>query len=144
LFRRVFDRLSLGILHALEKVHAPLPPHLRKTLRAALIFGLSTTLHLLLMYRLPTSEKHYHPGFFDRSILFFFLSQPVALLVERTVIEPLSGGNVWVTRCWAWAWLLCSGRWWGDVWARRGLWDPKEKVVGYSLVRRLLYGDWSP
>ncbi|QRW25196.1 short chain dehydrogenase [Rhizoctonia solani] len=144
LFRRVFDRLSLGIIHGLEKIHAPLPSHLRKTLRAILIFALSATLHLFLMYRLPISDTHHHPSFLDRSTLFFFLSQPFALLVEKTVIEPLSGGNIWVTRCWAWGWLLCSGRWWADVWVRRGLWDPKEKVVGYSVARRLLKGTWSP
>ncbi|KAB5591836.1 hypothetical protein CTheo_4739 [Ceratobasidium theobromae] len=144
LFRRVFDRLSLGILHGLEKVHAPLPLRLRKTLRAVLIFGLSATLHLLLMYRLPISDTHYHPAFFDHSIMMFFLSQPAALLVERMIVEPLAGGNVWVTRAWAWGWLLCSGRWWADVWVRRGLWDPKEKVVGYSVVRGLLYGNWTP
>ncbi|KAH7329810.1 membrane bound O-acyl transferase family-domain-containing protein [Rhizoctonia solani] len=143
LFRRVFDRLSLGIIHGLEKIHTPLPSHLRKTLRAILIFGLSATLHLFLMYRLPISDTHHHPSFFDRSTLLFFLSQPFALLVEKMAIEPLSGGNVWVTRCWAWGWLLCSGRWWADVWVRRGLWDPKEKVVGYSVIRRLLYGTWA-
>ncbi|KAG8692136.1 hypothetical protein FRC09_011428 [Ceratobasidium sp. 395] len=142
--RRVFDRLSLGLLHGLDKLHTPLPAHLRKPLRAAIIFALSTTLHLLLMYRLPTSDTHYHPTFFDRSTMLFFLSQPVALLIERTVIEPMAGGNVWVTRCWAWAWLLCSGRWWADVWVRRGLWDQGEKVVGYSIIRGLWRGDWTP
>jgi hypothetical protein len=131
-------------MHGLEKLHSPLPPHLRKTLRAALIFLLSGVFHLLLMYRLTTSETHLHPTFFDRSTLLFFLSQPVALLIERTVIEPLAGGNVWVTRCWAWAWLLFSGRWWADVWVRRGSWDHAEQVVGYSVVRGLLKGQWIP
>lgn len=144
LFRRVFDRLSLGILFALDRLHAPLPAHLRKPLRGTIIFGLSTTLHLLLMYRLPISETHAHPKFFDPSTMLFFLSQPIALFVERMVVVPLSGGNVWVTRCWAWGWLLCSGRWWADVWVRRGMWDQPEKVVGYSLVRGLWKGDWTP
>ncbi|KAG9076621.1 hypothetical protein FS749_011567 [Ceratobasidium sp. UAMH 11750] len=144
LFRRVFDRLSLGILHGLDKVHAPLPARLRKPLRAAIIFALSTTLHLLLLYRLPTSDTHYHPTFFDRSTMMFFLSQPVALLVERTIVEPLAGGTGSVTRCWAWAWLLCSGRWWADVWVRRGLWDQGEKVVGYSIIRGVWSGHWTP
>ncbi|KAG8730807.1 hypothetical protein FRC10_002348 [Ceratobasidium sp. 414] len=102
--RRVFDRLSLGILHGLDRLHAPLPINLREPLRVAIIFGLSTTLHLLLMYRLPTSDTHYHPTFFDRSTILFFLSQPVALFIERTIVEPLAGRNVWVT------W------WWADVW----------------------------
>lgn len=144
LFRRTFDRLSLIVLHLPSKFDAPLPPRLRKTLRATVIFGLSTALHLILMHRLPISETHHHPAFFDHSITMFFLSQPLALLVERTIVVPFSGGNVWVTRCWAWAWLLYSGRWWADVWVRRGLWDQREKVVGYSLIRGLWNGNWIP
>jgi hypothetical protein len=140
----VFDRLSLGLLHAFDKLHTPIPAHLRKPLRAATIFALSTTLHLLLMYRLPTSETHFHPAFFDRSTMLFFLSQPLALFAERLVVQPLAGEHVWVTRCWAWGWLLCSGRWWADVWVRRGLWDQSEKVVGYSIVRGLWGGQWTP
>lgn len=144
LFRRAFDRMSLIFLHLPNKFHVSLSPHFRKTLRAITVFGLSTALHLILMHRLPISETHHHPAFFDRSIMMFFLSQPFALLVERTVIEPLSGGNVWITRCWAWAWLLYSGRWWADVWIRRGMWDQREKVVGYSLIRGLWNGNWVP
>lgn len=122
----------------------PLPAHLRKTVRAVTIFGLSTMLHLLLMYRLPTSETHHHPAFFDESIMKFFLSQPIALLAEKFIVQPLSGGNLWVTRIWAWTWMLYSGRWWADVWVRRGMWDQGEKVVGYSLVRGLWNGNWIP
>ncbi|EUC56434.1 membrane bound O-acyl transferase family protein [Rhizoctonia solani AG-3 Rhs1AP] len=77
LFRRTFDRLSLGILGAVERITGPLPPRFRKLLRVATIFGLSALLHLLLMHRLPTSETHQHPAFFDRSILVFFMSQPL-------------------------------------------------------------------
>lgn len=142
-FRRVFDRLSLGILGALDRLHTPLPPHLRKPLRATVIFALSTTLHLLIIYRLPTSDTHIHAAFLDSSTMLFFLSQPLALFVERMVVVPLGGGNVWITRCWAWAWLLYSGRWWADVWIRRGYWDQEEKVVGYSLVRGLWTGQWA-
>ncbi|KAL5638152.1 hypothetical protein ACGC1H_005007 [Rhizoctonia solani] len=144
LFRRTFDRLSLGIIGIVERITGPLPPHFRKFLRVATIFGLSAFLHLLLMHRLPTSETHQHPAFFDRSILAFFMSQPLALLFERAVVKPLSGENVWVTRAYAWAWLLYSGRWWADVWIRRGMWDQEEKVVGYSLVRGLWNGNWIP
>ncbi|CAE6450908.1 unnamed protein product [Rhizoctonia solani] len=144
LFRRTFDRLSLGVLGAVERITGPLPLRFRKFLRVTTIFGLSAFLHLLLMHRLPTSETHYHPAFFDRSILAFFLSQPLALLLERAVVHPLSGGNVWVRRAYAWAWLLYSGRWWADVWIRRGMWDQEEKVVGYSLVRGLWNGNWIP
>ncbi|CAE6447515.1 unnamed protein product [Rhizoctonia solani] len=144
LFRRTFDRLSLGILGAIERITGPLPLRFRKFLRMATIFGLSAFLHLLLMHRLPISETHHHPAFFDRSILAFFLSQPLALVFERSVVQPLFGGNVWVTRAYAWAWLLYSGRWWADVWIRRGMWDQEEKVVGYSLVRGLWNGNWVP
>ncbi|KAJ1299792.1 hypothetical protein OPQ81_012008 [Rhizoctonia solani] len=144
LFRRTFDRLSLGILGGIERTTGPLPVRFRKFLRVTTIFGLSAFLHLLLMYRLPTSETHYHPAFFDPSILAFFLSQPLALLFERIVIHPLSRGNMWVTRICAWSWLLYSGRWWADVWIRRGMWDQEEKVVGYSLVRGLWDGNWIP
>ncbi|KAF8706588.1 Membrane bound O-acyl transferase family, partial [Rhizoctonia solani] len=144
LFRRTFDRLSLGVLCAIERITGPAPARFRKFLRVTTIFGLSATLHLLLMYRLPTSETHIHPTFLDSSILAFFLSQPLALLIERTAIKPIAGGNVWITRLYAWSWLLYSGRWWADVWIRRGMWDQEEKVVGYSLLRGLWNGNWTP
>jgi hypothetical protein len=103
------------------------------------------------MYRIrPPTATANEITFLERETLLFFLLQPVGMLLEVTVVKPLSKGFlnnkpeyvVIFTRIWTWVWLLWTGRYWSDVWIRHGLWAPSERVVGYSLVRGLLYGEW--
>lgn len=149
IFRRVFARLSLLVLVLVPAKHA----RLRVVLRALVVFALSATLHILIMYRLEL--LHPNPdglalAFSDRSILAFFLGQPLGLALEALVVQPLARslcrGNehysAEISRVWTWTFMLWAGRFWSDVWVRRGLWEPRELVIGYSLVRGLLVGQW--
>jgi len=184
IFRRVFERLARGVewVFGTEKGRgdrvvvtvntAPGGPgpgemtiklSIRRSLRAFLIFSFTTTLHILLMYRLtlhpnpllastPISEIHSHP-IFDPSILKFFLLQPLLLLVEYALIKPLFtrvlpgfSGSPYLARnairIWAWCALIWTGRYWSDVWISRGLWMEREKVIGVSVVRGVWEGRW--
>ena len=150
IFRRVFTRLSSLIMPFL-----PIPDgyyRLRTAARAVIIFALSASMHILLMYRLELSDPS-HPSllqtFLDYSVMAFFLAQPVGLAIEALAIRPLvektfSGekARTNVMRIWAWGFMLWSGRYWSDVWVKRGLWSELVHAVGYSLVRGLLKGEW--
>ncbi|KAF7974750.1 hypothetical protein HWV62_11333 [Athelia sp. TMB] len=136
IFRRVFGRLARAV---------PLVP------RAATIFALSALLHILLMYRIdmhvPASVDPTRT-LFDRSILKFFLAQPLGLLLEALLVLPLiarlpAGWQTGAGRVWAWAWMVWAGRYWSDVWVHRGFWEPQERMVGWSVVRGVLYGNWA-
>ena len=107
------------------------------------------------MYRLDldirgAANAHPKKTFLDPAILKFFLVQPLGLAVEALVVVPLARvvfsedeeRQGWMTRAWTWSFMLWAGRYWSHVWVHRGLWQPEEKVVGYSLVRGLLYGQW--
>jgi hypothetical protein len=149
-FRRVFLMVSATVVDATK----PLIPNRRIqfAFRGLCVFALSCTMHLALMYRIrpPTVL----PGdllFVEGETMLFFLLQPVGMLLEVTLINPLavytfgSGtrGTLWCMRVWAWVWLVWTGRYWSDVWVRHGMWGPKERVVGYSLFRGLLHGNWA-
>lgn len=147
IFRRVFARLSLLVIFLVpERLK-----NVRTVLRAVVIFALSATLHVLLMYRL----QHVHPTsnqdkFLDPSILAFFLAQPVGLALEAIIVRPAvrvvcrrnRRCEEVLMRVWTWTFMLWAGRFWSDVWVKRGLWGPEEHVVGYSLVRGILMDRW--
>ena len=141
IFRRSFDRLSIPLI-------AVLPTRWRAPARPFIAFLLSALLHVLIMARLETNDQFIHPDVADSSILKFFIAQPFALIVEHTIIGPLARRFLpkeWQTlptQVWAWSSLLFSGRYWADVWVRRGLWGHEEKVVGFSVVRGLWKGKW--
>lgn len=147
-FRRVLLMTSAYVVH----ISAPyIPNHrARQALRGTLVFLVSYWMHLILMRHVtpPNLPKNYHP-FFEPRTLQFFLSQPLGMLLEVVLVKPFaknflpSGFEVYCTRAWAWGWLLWSGRFWADVWVSHGLWGPTERVVGYSLLRGLLYGEWA-
>jgi hypothetical protein len=158
IFRRCFERISSFFLLPFPPPTARSPAHYvyaRKALRAVIIFFLSASLHILIMYRLDldirgAANAHPKKTFLDPAILKFFLSQPLGLAIEASVIVPLARAlfpedkkkQTLVTRVWTWSFMLWAGRYWSDVWVHRGLWQPEEKVVGYSLVRGSLYGQW--
>jgi hypothetical protein len=101
------------------------------------------------MYRIDMHETVHPRKFFDHSILKFFLSQPLGLALEVLVVLPVCKTFIpanWrktVSRSWTWAFLLWAGRFWSDVWVHRGFWEEKERVVGWSIVRGMLYGKWA-
>ncbi|KAI5118304.1 hypothetical protein M0805_003823 [Coniferiporia weirii] len=147
IFRRIFARLSLLVLLPIPIAYV----YTRIAVRALGIFLLSATLHVLLMYRLELVRPSGSllQTVLDRSILAFFLAQPLGLALEALLVTPLAQtvlpNGKWVdavTRAWAWCFLLWAGRFWSDVWVRRGMWGENEHVVGYSIVRGLLWGKW--
>lgn len=146
IFRRVFERITKAILFFLPLSRAS--PLAQRTIRPIVIFGLSATLHILLMFRIDVMETEHPRTFLDPSILKFFMSQPFGLALEVLVVLPACNvflPEAWrstVSRIWTWGFLLWAGRFWSDVWVHRGFWDEKERIVGWSVVRGLLYGEW--
>ncbi|KAF8307586.1 hypothetical protein DL93DRAFT_2087837 [Clavulina sp. PMI_390] len=145
-FKRPMERAAVPIMMLFPEQW---PWSTRRVIRAVIIFGMQTIFHLYLVARIFSSGKSetaWH--FIDQTTLWFFLLQPFGLLVEREVLVPLStalpspGARIWVTRVWAWAWLLWTGRYWADVWVRSGMWVPGEGYIGWSPVRGILYGRW--
>ncbi|KAF8305451.1 hypothetical protein DL93DRAFT_2089556 [Clavulina sp. PMI_390] len=176
IFRRCFDRMMLPFIpfsppskptasaNGNGKSHAngngssestplrPLPTSTSSTtsalIRATGAFALSTLLHLIIMNRIPPSPKYPDPyqGFWDISILAFFLAQPVGILLDSlftSTLSPKSQSSIGFSRIWAWAWLLWTSRWWADAWMRKGLWDLGEKPLVWSPLRGMLWGDWT-
>ena len=149
LFRRVFDRLSKPILHILINPRSTPPSLAQRTVRSVVIFGISALVHMLLMYRIDMLETEYPRRFLDRSILKFFLSQPVGLILEELVVLPARNTFVPVgwrgatSRLYTWVFLSWSGRFWSDAWVHRGFWDEKERAIWWSVVRGVLYGKWA-
>src|ERR1700722_5063452 len=151
IFRRVFERLSSAILRILSVVQHTNSPldRTRRTIRAIVVFSLSACVHILVMHRVDSTRgEEDSQAFLDPSTVMFFLSQPLGLVVEGVVIIPLcdaflpKGWKGFVTRAWAWAFLLFSGRFWADVWLHGGMWGNGEKSVGFSVVRGMKYGNW--
>lgn len=148
-FRRIFLMVSSAMVDA---SHSFLKhPRARAAFRGLCIFLLSCGMHLGLMYRIrPPTATASQMTFFEKETLLFFLLQPVGMLLEVVAVKPLAnilfgsrvGDAVICTRIWAWVWLLWTGRYWSDVWVRHGLWAPSERVVGYSLFRGIMYGEW--
>lgn len=149
-FRRVFLMIGAAVVDASK----PIIPTRRaqSAFRGLCIFGLSCTMHLTLMYRIrPANISAAEMSFVERETLLFFLLQPVGMLLEVVLVKPVAiyafgsdrAAKTWCTRVWAWAWLLWTGRYWSDVWVRHGMWGPEERVVGYSLFRGILHGDWA-
>ncbi|KAF8343143.1 membrane bound O-acyl transferase family-domain-containing protein [Cantharellus anzutake] len=163
IFRRVFDRLSTGILYIPSSA---LSKDVRRVLRATVIFALSGAFHLGLIQHTvhssnirlngsaatSTADPHLILSetkhiFLDPSTLKFFLSQPFGLFLERAVIVPIAANLAprfkgLITRVWVWVWLLYSSRWWCDAWVHAGLWNMEETLVGWSPVRGILKGQW--
>jgi hypothetical protein len=142
LFKRIFERCASCFL---VLVPSFAPKQFRRAIRAIVIFALSCLLHLVLLMRPEVTESRPHPSFFDRSALRFFLSQPLGLLFESLVIFPATSRlpetmKLTIRRVWTWGWMLWCGRWFADVWVRRGFFD--ERLVGFSVVRGLWRGEW--
>ncbi|EJD08488.1 uncharacterized protein FOMMEDRAFT_165054 [Fomitiporia mediterranea MF3/22] len=161
IFRRVFTRVSLLLLLPIPKKWQSV----RIFIRMLIIFVLSAGMHVMLMYRLEREpSSHTHASlvqiFTDPSILAFFLLQPVGLAVEALVVLPLVSSvptarrekeekdrklnwiGMALMRVWSWGFMLWAGRFWSDAWVRRGFWEEREHVVGWSLVRGVLKGEW--
>ncbi|KLO12329.1 hypothetical protein SCHPADRAFT_915677 [Schizopora paradoxa] len=149
-FRRTFARLAVPPLALVSKLFLG-QPYVHRLARLFLTFGASTLLHCFIMFRMDFHPQWHNPDgpiLFDSSIIAFFMLQPIGLLAEWLVIVPVSKalfgekGSQRVTRVWVWCFVVFTGRYWSDCWVHRGMWHPSEKVMGYSLVRGLLYGRW--
>ena len=148
IFRRTFGRLASHVLF-----FAPLSNQLLQVCRALLIFLFSASLHILIMYRLDidirgAQQMHPKKTFLDPAIIKFFLSQPIGLAIEVMLVEPMARMTTvrWrnvLRRVWVWSFLLWVGRYWSDCWVHRGMWQPSERVVGYSVIRGFWKGEWA-
>lgn len=159
IFRRVFDRMVLPFMLLMPKTT---PTAVRRTVRAAIIFGFSACFHLILVERMLTTPKNASSfgksveggevprpvwAFIDSSTLRFFLFQPIGLFIERVILTAVANllpgsARVFIHRLWAWGWLLWTGRFWADAWAKGGMWAEDEGHVGWSPVRGILFGQW--
>lgn len=160
IFRRVFDRMAIPFMLIMPR---SIPPSFRRVARALIIFSFSACFHLILVERMLTTPKNASVlakniqgdqappvwAFFNSSTLRFFLYQPVGLFIERAVLTPIANllllpgpARIFVHRLWAWGWLLWTGRFWADAWARGGMWAEDEGHVGWSPVRGILFGKW--
>lgn len=118
-----------------------------KFIRALIIFFLSYTVHLILVWAVPADKDYPAPTFFNLQAAKFFLSQPLGLSIELLAVIPLTRGlpgplKITLRRIFAWGWLLWSGRYWADVWFSRGQMGHRERYILYSPVRGLWKGQW--
>lgn len=146
IFRRVYDRLVDPSMHVIQVSKRSM---LGKLYRVVVTFSISAAFHCIIQYRVQVF--HFPPGFtpplFDKSTTFFFLSQPLAIIFEQTLLhkvfarlpEPISW-TAW--RMWTWGWLFWSARWWTDCWIKMGMWQPEEQVIFFSVIRGLWRGEW--
>ncbi|KDQ20073.1 hypothetical protein BOTBODRAFT_142681 [Botryobasidium botryosum FD-172 SS1] len=145
MFRRVFSRLA----HLPWLVAAKyLPMGAANAIRVLAVFATTTLLHILIIYAIRVDDAHPHGAFFDTGILYFFLSQPLGLIVEAVIIAPVSvlfppSFRDAIRRAWVWGFLIWSGRFWCDVWVRKGMWDQDENSLLFSPVRGVLWGKWT-
>lgn len=143
IFRRTFGRIAWAGLSVFPSTK------LKPLIHKLFIFFLSAFLHLLLWTTLP-SVPGIPDRFWDPSTLKFFISQPIGMFLEATVVVPATERLVhdeWtraaVRRTFAWAFLLWTGCWWGDAWVTKGLYDPFERPVIWTPVRGILHGRWT-
>jgi hypothetical protein len=137
-FRRTFGRLAKSFMFF---VPSSAGKTLRTLIHTMIIFVFSCLLHILIMNRpkIPGTQL------WDVGILKFFLLQPLGLLIESWLVEPLTSPlprplRAGLRRVYPWAWLFWSGRWWADVWIRRGFWEVR--LVYVSLIRGVSMGMW--
>ncbi|KIO26075.1 hypothetical protein M407DRAFT_243869 [Tulasnella calospora MUT 4182] len=147
IFRRVFDVWSYAILSIIPTSALHLESRGRKFLRAVIIFLLSYTVHLLLLWSVPSNPAYPPKRFFNVQAAKFFLAQPLGLTIELLVVFPLTTrmSEPWKTafrRIFAWGWLLFGGRYWSDAWYSGGQMGFKERYILYSPIRGLLWGQW--
>ncbi|KAF8309120.1 hypothetical protein DL93DRAFT_2086011 [Clavulina sp. PMI_390] len=148
-FKRAVERAAVPIM-ALFPESWPWPT--RRVIRALVIFGIQGIFHLIIVARISATKSTSGSDwrFADEATLLFFLLQPIGLLIERAVLVPFltwllrthPTARMWVTRVWAWGWLLWTGRYWADVWIRSGMWSPGEGYLGWSPIRGVLFGQW--
>lgn len=142
-FQRVFDRLSRPVIWAATRKDGRLRVS-RSTLnllRCCAIFSISTLLHLGIGYAIPAVPWILRP-FWDIGVLKFFLIQPLGLLIEVTVIRPLTETlpGRWKSvarRCFFWCWIVWTGRWYTDAYVLQGLFQKRELGVIAEPLERL-------
>jgi len=117
------------------------------TVRVLVIFLMSALFHLVNIAWMPIDERHPHRV--DWSMALCFLMQPFGILVENTLVVPLTRPmpaplRDLLRRAWVWAFMLWTGGHFCDVWVRRGMCDRDGGGMSVSLIRRFGWGPWSP
>ncbi|KAF8342659.1 uncharacterized protein EI90DRAFT_2964425 [Cantharellus anzutake] len=152
-YRRTFLRLSAPFTssrrsHTVPEVRET-NPRRRQSLRERFVaiivaFTVSAILHGLCYGRVPADALHPHTSLIEMGVMMFFVAQPVGIALD-TALARFAGdsraGRI-LRRVFGWFWLLWTARWWADVFAKKGLWDNKEKVLFISPTRGILWGDW--
>jgi hypothetical protein len=141
-FRRSFDRMA-RLFEVL--IPSSAPEAFKRVVRISLIFAFTCVLHLILMNVSDSTPEYPHPSFFDVGTMTFYLSQPLGLFIESFLIFPLTASlppsmRSVTRRIWPWIWLFWTGRYWADVFSRRGFWS--QRLVGLSVVRGVWKGEW--
>ncbi|KAG8957248.1 hypothetical protein FRC03_010342 [Tulasnella sp. 419] len=148
MFRRCFQRLTMGIVYIMPEDFARKHPRATRILRRGLFFTFSALLHLILLTTLPEGLYPLNPNvFLNRGTIKFFCSQPLGLAIEKAIIFPLTKGlpdsiRTFIRWVFTAAWLFWTSRWWVDVWVAIRMFAEEEKPVVLSPLRRLLYGKW--
>jgi hypothetical protein len=146
IFRRVYDRAIDPWIYVLGISRRST---IGVVLKVTAVFAISGLVHSLIQAR--TLVYHFPPGvpapLIDQDALWFFMSQPFALLFEHLVIRPVTNHlppplTFLTRRVWTWGWLFWSGRWWADTWVKMGMWQPEEQVVFLSPIRGIWQGEW--
>jgi hypothetical protein len=146
IFHHGFDRM---VSPWLTLFHIDRHTSLGRTFRTTGIFTLCALLHCIVQFRMQV--YHFPPGLsppvLDVDTIWFFASQPVAIMAERELMLPLIHRlpppmAYILRRMWTWGWLFWTARWWADVWVKMGMWQPEERVIFISIIRGLWRGEW--
>jgi hypothetical protein len=139
IFRRNFSSVYAILRSPFPSTNSLL---VERVLRITTIFGLSSILHLAVMW-LPPTDGGPRPTFYSSMIIANFLIQPLGLFFESLVVVPLAqhlplrfrGPAV---KIWAWTFTLWTGRWYADVQVKRGVFSGTYDAMKYSVVRKCL------
>lgn len=140
-WRRTFDRMSLPFVWMAHRMG--LSRLTTRFLRTIIIFLFSALLHIGILHASPPPPPAHHRAF-EPGFVKFFMSQPLGLLLEAVLIQPLTETlpKRWKTtgrRAYVWVWMIWTGRWFADAWVLTGLYD--ERMLPFSPTA-LLVSHW--
>ncbi|KAG8872591.1 hypothetical protein FRB97_007489, partial [Tulasnella sp. 331] len=91
MFRRSFSRLSLPLVWMTHRYGSHLSRRTVYFIRCLAVFSLSTILHILTAYPIPP-KTHIVRRVFEPGMIKFFLAQPFGLLIEASLVLPVTEG----------------------------------------------------
>lgn len=126
-FRRVFMRMSTLIVDPFKSI---LPAPVVRIYRLFVIFAFSAAFHAAIPLVLVGHDRSQDVtnGFWDWPMIAFFLAQPLGILFEGAVVNPLTESlpgrwKTWARRIWFWMWILGTGRGYADSYIKWGPYD---------------------